>query len=183
MREGALKWTLRLIGILLMVGPFLVALGMHNWNIVEAVVPSQAEMSQVQNALTGILGGGFSSETITIENYNFDMTSISATVRFNSPFTVPVKISGFSGYLSCGDHPGTKLAQVSMQGGSVTIPENGSGTFTIVGQPTTEGIQHIIDSHLGSFPNNVSFENVSAGIEIYGLTITIQVSSMMQGVP
>ncbi|MDI6884279.1 MAG: hypothetical protein QMD00_04020, partial [Hadesarchaea archaeon] len=73
MGERALGWGLRLLGLFLMIGPFIIALGSHNWDIQAAVLPSEAELGQVRETLSGILGGGgFSENTLTIESSTFD---------------------------------------------------------------------------------------------------------------
>lgn len=182
MGERALGWGLRLLGLFLMIGPFIIALGSHNWDIQAAVLPSEAELGQVQETLSGILGGGgFSENTLTIESSTFDGTTIMVTLRFNSPFKFPIKIADLSGYVSCGDHPGTRLSQVSMQEDSVEIPAEGTGTFTITGQPTSEGLQHIINSHQGNIPSRVDFENVIITFEFYGVSVRFQITTAPGG--
>ncbi len=183
MKEGALKWSLRLLGILLFIAPFLIALGMHNWDIQAAVMPSEAEMGQIQDSIGGIFSGT-PIEDFTFSNLTYDINtgSISMDVSFKSNIDLSLTITDFSGNMTCGDHPGVVLAQIQMEEESVEVLANGTANITIVGQPTTEGIQHIMNVHGGDISTiTPGFENASITIEFYGLSIQIQMSESMGG--
>lgn len=182
MKEGALRWSLRLLGIILFIAPFLIALGMHNWDIQAAVLPSEAEMSQVKDMLSGIFSGGSLENALMFGTPTFDGTTLEVSATINSPFNIPVTIADISGNLTCSVHPGIVLAQIQMEEESVEVPANGTANITIVGQPTTEGIQHIMNVHGGDISTiTPGFENVSITIEFYGLSIQIQMSESMGG--
>lgn len=178
MGERALVWGLRLLGLALFIGPFIIAFGMHNWDWQATLLPSEAEMNQVMEMLSGITTGGFSADTLTFESPTSDDNNIRINVRFNSPLKIPVKFTGLSGHVTCGDHPGVRLGQMSMEGESVEIPAQGTGIFTVVGQLTTEAIGHIADAHGATLPSNIGFENATATFEFSGISVQVQISAL-----
>ncbi len=180
MGERALKWGLRLLGILLTIGPLVIALGMHNWDIKAAVLPSDAEIAEIQGSATGIFGGT-PIEDFTFSNYTYDINTgvITADVSFKSNINLSLTITNLSGYATCAEH-GVRLGSISMQEQSVVVPENGHAGFTITGTVTPEGVLHIATSHAGDLPT-IGLENASITIELYGVSIQIQISVAQGG--
>lgn len=178
MGERVLAWGLRLLGIALFLGPIIIAFAMHNWDWRATLLPSEANINKVTDTLTGITGGGFSADTLTIGSPTFDGENIGITIGFSSPLKVPIKITDLSGYVTCGDHPDVRLGQISMQGESVEIPAQGTGNFTAYGQLTADAIQHINNSHSGALPSNIGFENATITFEFYGISVQVQISAL-----
>jgi len=183
MRDGALKWGLRLLGIALTIGPLLIALGTHNWDIKAAVLPSEAEIKEIEDSVKGIFGGGPSENTLSIGSPTpTGNNTFRVSITFASPFNIPIKITDFSGYVACGDHPSVRLGQVSMQDDNVEIPPQGTRTITVIGTLTTGGIQHLADFHSGSLPSSIRPENMNVVFDIYGVSVQVRIS-VTQGGP
>jgi len=156
MRDGALKWSLRLLGIALVVVPILMALAAHGWDVKEAVLPSEEEISQVTERVSGIFGGGFSKDTITFGDPVVSGSRITVLVTFRSPLKVPMKITDFSVTVS---DVGAQPIQLQMQESEVEIPANGAATFTLVG--TVPAMP----------PQNPQMTGISCTFEVYGVSI------------
>ena len=60
MRDGALKWGLRLLGLALVIAPILIAFSMNDWDIRNTLLPSNEEMVQIQERMTELFDGGLS---------------------------------------------------------------------------------------------------------------------------
>ncbi|MEM3420787.1 MAG: hypothetical protein QW315_00815 [Candidatus Hadarchaeum sp.] len=156
MRDGALKWSLRLLGIALVVVPILVAFSASNWDLKEAVLPSNQELSQISGRVGEIFGGGFSEDTIVLGQPTFSGNSVSVPATFKSPFKVPVKLEEFT--LTVSDQ-GMQPIKLQMEEDELEIPANGTVTFNLVGAiPATP-------------PSNPQVTDVSVTFEIYGVTI------------
>ena len=168
MGEGALKWGFRLLGIFFAIGPFLIALGIHNWDIQAAVLPSEAEMSKAKDMLSEIVGG----DGVSVENMfalgtpTLVGTTIEFPTEFASPFKIPVKITEVSASIT-GDNG--KIADVQMKEGKVEASAQENTTITLVGTPT------------GATLTNPQFENVGVKFEVYGVTVTVQFTQAQGG--
>lgn len=180
MGERALKWGLRLLGILLFIGPLLIALGTHNWDIKAAVLPSENEMKEIEESVKGIFGET-PIENFAFSNPTYDINtgSFSAEVSFKSNVNLLLTITDLSGYVTCAEH-GVRLGPISMQEQSVVVPKNGNASFTAVGTATSEGMLHIATSHAGNLPT-IGLENASFTIELYGVSLQIRISESMGG--
>ena len=156
-------------------GPLIAALAINNWDIAAAVLPSESEINEIENSVTGIFGGTpIENFTFSNQTYNSNTGSFSADVSFKSNINLSLTITDFSGYVTCAEH-GIRLGSISMQEQSVVVPENGNASFTIVGTATHEGMQHIATSHAGSLPR-IGLENANITIELYGVSLQIQIS-------
>lgn len=158
MGERALGWGLRLLGLALAIGPFIVALGMHDWDIQSAVMPSEEEMGEVRGRLSGLIGGFRDSpfELGALENIG---NTLRATVGFTSPLKIPVKIKEFSAHVI---DQGVRVAQLQMEGEIEAKP----------GVPVDITLS-------GSYPGgplvNPRMENMSMKFESYGVTVKLQI--------
>ena len=162
MGERALGWGLKLLGIALFVGPFIAAFAVHNWDLQATVMPSQEEMDELKEMLSGLFGGGFSEDTFTLENPTYSGGKIRIPVRFTSPLNLPIKITDIS--LTISDQ-GVEVAQVEMEETEIEIPANGTVNFTLIGPYT------------GTLPTNPQPADVNITLEAYGVTLQMQVGA------
>ncbi|MBC7219671.1 MAG: hypothetical protein H5T49_06050 [Hadesarchaea archaeon] len=158
MRDGALKWALRLLGIALVVVPIVVALAAKDWDLKEAVLPSEQELSQVTEAVGGIFGGGFSEDTLSLGEPTLSGSSVRVQATLKSPFQVPIKLKEFN--LTISDQ-GMPPIQLQMEEDELEIPAKGTAVFTLVGAIPAAP------------PSNPRMTAVSIAFEIYGITITL----------
>jgi hypothetical protein len=166
MGERALKWGLRLLGIALAIGPLLIALGTHNWDIKAAVLPSENEINEIENSVTGIFGGGPSENTIHYSILPPSDSNIRVSVQFTSPFNIPIKIKDVSASVS---DQGVNIAQVHMQEDEVEVPAKATVNFTLVGPYT------------GGLPTNPQLSGANITFELYGVTIQAHMSGGQGG--
>lgn len=157
MRDGALKWSLRLLGIALVVVPIIVALSAKNWDVKAAVLPSEQELNQISGSVGEIFGEGFSEDTMILGQPTFDANQISIPVIFNSPFKVPIELKELT--LTVSDQ-GMQIIQLQMEEDELEIPANGTVTFTLVGAVPA------------AHPSNFEVRTISVVFEIYGITIS-----------
>jgi len=163
MGERALGWGLKLLGIALFIGPFIAAFAAHNWDIQAAVVPSQAEMDEVNERVSGlVVEEGFSEDPFTLGTPKFSNNTVSVTVEFTSPFKIPIKITDLSASIS---GQGGQGAQVQMEEAEVDVPANGTANFTLVGP------------YLGTPPTNPESSDVNITFELYGVTLQVQMGA------
>jgi len=159
-----LKWALRLLGLALTIGPILIALGAHDWDVKKAVLPSDEEIRQISDQVTGIFGGGFSQETLTFGEPILSGNIIRLPVTFRSPLKVPIKITDFSVMVT---DQGAQAIELQMEETGLDIPANGTAALTLVG------------SISGALPSNPKLAAISASLEVYG--VTIQLHPSIQG--
>ena len=162
MGERALGWGLKLLGIALFVGPFIAAFAVHNWDLQATVMPSQEEMDELKERLSGLLGEGFSEDTFPLENPTYSGGKIRIPVRFTSPLNLPIKITDISFAIS---DQGVEVAQVEMEETEVEIPANGTVNFTLTGPYT------------GTLPTDPQPTDVNITLEAYGVTLQMQVGA------
>lgn len=163
MGERVLGWGLKLLGIALFIGPFIAAFAAHNWDIQAAVVPSQAEMDEVNDRLSGLVfEEGFSEDPFTLGTPIFSNNTVSVTVEFTSPLKIPIKITDLSASIS---GQGGQGAQVQMEEAEVDVPANGTANFTLVGP------------YSGTPPTNPEPTDVNITFELYGVTLQVQMGA------
>jgi hypothetical protein len=160
-KEGALKWGLRLLGIALFVGPFIAAFAMHNWNIAEAVLPSENEIKQIEESVTGLIGEGPSENTFSPGSPTIAGNTVRIPILFTSPLNIPIKIKDVSASVS---DQGVNIAQVQMEESEVEVPARATRNFTLVG------------TYTGGLPTNPQLSEVDITLECYGVTIQAQIS-------
>lgn len=166
MGERALKWGLRLIGIALTLGPILIALGARGWDVKAAVMPTESEIREMEEAVRGILGGELSENNITFESPVYSDGTARAAVHFTSPFKVSVILKEFSGKLYDGEIP---IGDINMEEEEVEVPPGGTVTF------------HLVANFSGGPPSNPRPQPTSITFELYGLTMTIHPSGGEEG--
>jgi len=158
MGERALKWGLRLLGIALTLGPILIALGTRGWDIKAAVLPTESEIREVEDIISGVLGGdGFSESTMQIEDPLISGSMVSATVHLTSPLNVSMILKEFSGEIYDGD---VRIGEINMEEEEVEIPPGGTVTF------------HLVGEFSGDPPQNPRVCIASIEFDVYGVTIT-----------
>lgn len=163
MKERALKWVLRLLGIALLIGPILVAFSMNNWDLRQTVLPSESEMSQVSESVSGLFGGGISQNPFEWQDPIVTGTTIRLPVKFTSPFNAPIKITDISATVS---DQGVQIAELRMEEDEVEVSAKGTANFTLAG------------SFSGMPPVSPQFSRLTGNFEMYGLTVQIQMSGM-----
>jgi hypothetical protein len=159
MGERALAWGLRLLGIALVIGPLLIALGAHNWDIKAAVLPSDNEMKQIENSVTGIFGGGSPENTFSIGSPTIVGNNV--IVPITSHFNIPIKIENLSASVSV---PSGKI-YVRLEN-EVEIPVGGT-------MGVTENLTlSVFGTYTGGLPTNpqLSIDNIT--FESYGVTVS-----------
>lgn len=159
MGERALGWGLRLLGIALFIGPFIAAFAVHNWDIQATVMPSQAEIDELEEKVTGLFDEEFSEDMFTVGDPTYSGTTIRVTVGFASPFKLPIKIRDLSASMS---DQGVQVAQVQMEEAEVDVPANGTVNFTLIG------------SFTGAPPTDPEPTEVNITLEVYGVTLQLQ---------
>ena len=163
MGERVLGWGLKLLGIALFIGPFIAAFSAHNWDLQAAVMPSQAEMDEVNERLSGLVAEeGFSEDTFTLGDPTYSDTTIRVTVGFTSPLKIPIKITDLSASIS---DQGVQVAQVQMEEEEVNVPANGTANFTLIG------------SFTGEPPTDPEPTDVNITFELYGVTLQVQMEA------
>jgi len=163
MGERVLGWGLRLLGIALFIGPFIAAFAAHDWDIQAAVIPSQAEMDEVNERISGlVVEEGFSEDPFTLGTPKFSNNTVSVTVEFTSPLKIPIKITDLSASIS---GQGWQGAQVQMEEAEVDVPANGTANFTLVG------------SYTGDPLTNPEPPDVNITFELYGVTLQVQMGA------
>lgn len=163
MKDGALKWALRLLGLALAIAPIIIAFSINNWNLRETVLPSNEEIVQIQNQVTSAFGGGFSQDSLVFDDPVFSGSSVSVSVTFRSPFNVPMRITEAS--IGVSDQ-GVKIMDLHLDEDFVEVPASGTASFTLVGL------------YSGAEPTDPQFESMDATFEIYGLTVDIHTGVM-----
>jgi hypothetical protein len=156
MGERSLKWGLRLLGVALFLGPIFISLGANNWDPKAAVLPSEAELNEVADAVKGVLGGGFSPDTLTLGSPSIVGDQVSLPAEFRSPFNIPVKIRSFSIHFRADG----RLLTLNMKESAVEVPARGIASFTLVG---TYGGPITVEPTLSGF--SVKFEALGVQIE------------------
>jgi hypothetical protein len=169
-KEGALKWGLRLLGIALFVGPFIAAFAMHNWNIVEAVLPSEAEMSGITERFEGLSGAPF--ENVELVGQQIVGDNIELTIKFTSKIGFDLEIDEFSGNLTCAlETPHAYLSVVRLKE-PVVVMANSQAEIHLTAN-VTQATAHYATYHFGESPL-VNIENLR--FKIYGVTIDTTMS-------
>ncbi|MEW6222680.1 MAG: hypothetical protein AB1476_05180 [Candidatus Hadarchaeota archaeon] len=162
-KETGLKIGLMLLGVALSIGPFIAAFAVNDWDLQKAFLPDQEDIASIQNNLTGLFGGSENSgSTTTLENVSVSDSTVTVQIQFTSPFGFAMKFKNMSVALT---DQGAQIAQVAMQS-PVDVPARGTKRITLTG--TFSG---------GMLPVNPQFESGSMTVEVYGVTITLQLSS------
>lgn len=157
MRDGALKWSLRLLGIALVIVPIIVALSASDWDVKKAVLPSEQELNQISGSVSEIFGEGFTEDTLLLGQPTLSGGLVNLPVTFKSPFKVPIKLKELT--LTVSDQ-GMQTIQLHMEDGELEIPANGTVTFRLVGPVPAAP------------PSNPEVTAISVVFEIYGVTIS-----------
>lgn len=158
MGERTLKWGLRLLGVALFLGPIFISLGVNNWDPKAAVLPSQAELDQVTDAIKGVLGGGFSSDTLTLGSPSIVGNQVSLPMVFKSPFNIPVKIRSFSVSFQVD----SQLVTLVMKESLVEVPAGGVVSFTLVG------------TYSGPLNVEPKFSEFAMNLEVLGIQVELK---------
>jgi hypothetical protein len=164
-KDTVLKLCLSLLGVFLAIGPLLAALGTHNWDIMAAVMPSQEEMNQTQNALTGLFGGSLDN-AVSVGTPELVGSTLRIPLTFNSPFNVPITITSLSSSITDG---GTTIAQAQMAETQVNIETRGTGTITLAA------------TYTGGIPSDPQLSGVNATFEIYGISVKLSMTTVWGG--
>ncbi len=165
MRDGALKWALRLLGLALAIGPILIAFSMNNWDLRATVLPSDQELGQVQDQLTqSVFGGGISEDTLTYGSPITSGNNVTVPITFRSPLNISGTILSFDVGI---DDQGIRVAELHLQDGPVHVPANGTVEFDLAG------------TYQGEMPANPQIGSLTVTFEVYG--VTVRISGMAEG--
>ncbi|MEM2282927.1 MAG: hypothetical protein QXH26_05270 [Candidatus Hadarchaeales archaeon] len=167
MKEGLLKLGLRLLGILLYVGPLLAALSVQGGDFMKAAFdPSQVE--KIQQKMENLFQ--FSENTMVKENSWLGENGGCVTVRFTSTSPFPMRIENFSGWASCPQHR-VRLAWFELPQ-PVEINPGETKRFTLTFTPTLGASLHVLLQHLGVWPET-ELENARMKIRMLGAEIEL----------
>ena len=136
-------------------------------------------MDEIKGRLGGLFSGGSLENMLTMETSTLDGSTIRTTVKFTSPFNLPIKITDISGGVAC-EH-GTRLASVQMEEAEVEVQPQGEATLTLVGTLTQEATQHVTDVHGGTLPDTLTPTNISFQAEFYGVTLRLSIGTLGEG--
>jgi len=164
-KDTGLKIALMLLGILLSVGPLIIALGSHNWNIMAAVMPSDAEIKQSTDMVTGLFDNKGFENAFSIGLPTIQGNTLRVTTQFTSPFNFPITLNEL--VVSVSDQ-GATIAQARNEG-VVEIPARGTANITFVG------------TYTGALPTNPQIQIDNLTVEFYGITVFAQMSSVQGG--
>ena len=160
MGERALGWGLRLLGLALAIGPFIIALGMHNWDIKAALINPE-EISQTKEMVGELFGAGeLSPPTFQIPPPPYGEV-VTIPTSFKSPFRFPITITDISGRFSLEGN----MYRLRLEDGNVYIQGLESKTFNLIAERTTES----------------GLKNVTVTFEFYGVTAQLQMGTMQGG--
>lgn len=119
-------------------------------------MPSQEEMDEITETISGLFGEGFSEDTFTLGTPTFSGNTIRIPVGFTSPLDLPVKITDLSFTIS------DQGVEVEMEETEVEIPANGTVNFTLTG------------SYTGTPPTDPQLTDMNITFEMYGVTLQVQ---------
>ncbi len=162
-QETALKWGLRLLGILLSVGPILGAMALSNWDIQKAVI-DQEGIEGLTSSLSGLTGGENnimgSIQTPSSINPPDENGKISFQMGL-PPFPFTVTITDFSYSARVGGVSTTLV----MKEENVELRPGENATITLEGT-------------LSSIPSSFELTNVTGTmtLEKYGVTIKLNIA-------
>ena len=154
-----------MLGIAFMIGPILIVLGMHNFDIQAAFMPSEEEMEEIQNNMTSLFDMEGLEEP-SIGTPTVAGNTVRLPISFTSPVQLPITIKGFSAALSDG---GMTIAQIQMEEPEVEVAAGGSASLTLIGQYT------------GGIPGNPQMTDLSMSFEMLGVTVEADMGSFMGG--
>lgn len=164
MGEKALNWGLRLLGLILFLGPFIAALAVHNWDIVAAVVPSESEIEEISGRFQGLSDRPYRDAEITDQKVVGDNLEI--TINLIPGLGFDLEIDEFSADLTCAlETPHANLGVVRLKEPVFLKANSAEITLTVNVQRAREHFQNL---HPQESPV-VNLEHLS--FKIYGITI------------
>lgn len=159
MKEGALRWGLRILGISLAIGPILIVLGMHNFDIQAAFMPSEEDTAELTDSMSELVDVQGMGSLLTVGAYQPSGDGAIVEVTFNSPFEENVTVTDASGRVNTG----FGVYQLRLEDDNVPIRGLESKDFNIIGETSTGG----------------DLEPLSVTFEVYG--VSIQAWMSMEG--
>lgn len=159
MKEGALKWGLRLLSISLMIGPLIAAFAVHNWDVKEAVMGG-TDMEEIGKSVESIIGK-VSENMFVVGSPTTSGNTIRIPIQFTSPAKFTITIKEITATVS---DQGTEIGQVHLEEDEVEVPARGTVNFTLVG------------TYSGVPPTHPQLSEVEITLEAYGVTIQAQIS-------
>jgi hypothetical protein len=160
-RETALSLGLRLLGISLVVFPLLIALGMHNWDIMEAVFDRRG-LDEIKARSENFENSFFNNLWKQLENMEF--RNITSPLRITKELTFPFSITITNLSLSVydrGTDPHTLFVILNMEEENVEFAPGETMTVSLIGSfsgfPTGE--------------NNLYLKEVKVSFEKLGVIV------------
>jgi hypothetical protein len=170
MGERALCWALRLVGIFLYAGPFLVALSAEQGNFFAAVLPSQQQMDRVGQKMDNLFN--FSDNVMERESYSLNENGGEAVVRFTNPSDYSIVIENFTGWAVCPQHR-YRLAWFQLKE-RVEVGPRQSERLILTFYPTPGAVAHVLFAHLGLWPES-EVENAVMRLRMLGGEIELKI--------
>lgn len=174
MGKRALGIGLGLLSLALWIGPIVAAFHSHGWDLKKTLMPNENQISAIENKVEGLVVDKISEDALTVENKeaNLKTSEFGIVVELDSPLNVPGKLLNISIQFSCESHD-VILGSVEMKENAVTLPADGSVTFSLVGSLTPKGNRHIETLHERNLPE-VSITDILVELEIYGIKVKIK---------
>ncbi len=165
MKKRALGIGLTILSIAIWIAPLATAFGTNEWSMRKTLMPSEEEISDIQERIESVVGGSELSEgNFSVTDSRISGRKISLTVEFTSPFPFSIKMLNFDIELYDQDL-GVTFAQMGMEEPSVKLDPHETKTITLEGNLTddAQGYERI--------PDHVTFSNVTLKIKVSGITI------------
>jgi hypothetical protein len=173
-----IRLLLTVITIAIVVIPLLGMLLAYQDNLLGLFIPP--EISEIADDLMGGNGdnGSGLEPPIMVGEPQYDETSHTFVVTFEykNNFPVDITIKSLSGNIECAEH-GFPLGNASL-GEPVSIDAGETGTLTVLGKWTDEGISHFGTAH--GDEEAVDVVLVDMAVDISGIQIQLDQSQMEQ---
>jgi hypothetical protein len=173
-----IRLLLTVITIVIVVVPLVGTLLAYQGNLLGLFVPP--ELTQVADDLMGgdgDNGGGLEPPTMVGEpQYNATEHTFAATFEFKNNFPINITVNSLTGNIECEAHR-FPLGNASLSE-PVSIDAGETGTMTILGKWTNEGISHFGSAHGNE--ENVDVVLVDFALDISGIQIQLDQNQMEQ---
>lgn len=160
-KETGLGLGLKLLGLFFAIGPLVIAMGMHNWDIQKAVF-DQESLDEVMGQVSSALGGG-EIGSINPTPTDLQIDNVTNEVRLGLPFpSLPFSVTMTD--LTFSSTIGGASLDLSMEAENVLLVPGENTTVYLVG--TLSGTPADTSFSLGD--GNMTFEKL-------GVTITVAI--------
>jgi hypothetical protein len=176
-----IRLLLTVITIVIVVVPLLGMLLAYQDNLLGLFVPP--EIREIADDLMGgdgDNGSGMELPTMVGEpQYDEVSHTFSVTFEYKNSFPVDITLKSLSGNIECAEHR-FPLGNASL-GEPVSIDAGETGTLTVLGKWTDEGIDHFGDPDFHGDEETVDVVLVDMTVDISGIQIQLDQNQMEQG--